>query len=642
MGKPYESELARLSAVYDWAMAVDIRPTTDLIDALAEQPLLAVGSGGSLTAAVAACYFHQRYAQKLAHAVTPMDAVSLPTLHDIGVLMTTGGGRNPDVLGCFRRLVEREPRQFGVICATENTPLSDLAGTYRYVRTHEFALPSGKDGFIATNSLVATIVLLARSYQELYGDEKSMPDEFSALWGPHTNSDESLRRIESAADAVMDFDSLVVLYGPTGFPAALDIESKCSETGLANVQLADYRNFAHGRHHGLSIKSAETAVLAIVTDEDRKLALKTLSLLPATIKVTSISVDGRGCRALVAALVSLIHWVGARGRGRHIDPGRPSVASFGRKLYHLSSFRAREAPRATALAIERKTRRSITRLAAAGALQLWDAAVHAAVDRYAHARFSSVVFDYDETLCPARCRMQRDMAAAIERLLFEGILVGIATGRGKSVREDLVAHLPRKHWESIWIGYYNGGQIATLADDSAPDKTLPVHEGLERFVSSIESDERLSALMELDRRSSQITVFPIASRRDDVWEALQELCRGAEQTLVRSTHSFDILAPGVSKLNVVRKVAEVLDVTESPTVLRIGDLGRWPGNDHELLADEYGLSVDQVSSHPAQCWNFAPAGHRGTQATLDYLNVLICSDGAATLDLRRLGVKDGT
>ena len=228
-------------------------------------------------------------------------------------------------------------------------------------------------------------------------------------------------------------------------------------------------------------------------------------------------------------------------------------------------------------------------------------------------------------------------------LLFEGILVGIATGRGKSVRKGprpLTFHV--KHWESIWIGYYNGGQIATLADDSAPDKTLPVHEDLERFVSSIESDERLSALMELDRRSSQITVFPIASRRDDVWEALQELCRGAEQTLVRSTHSFDILAPGVSKLNVVRKVAEVLDVTESPTVLRIGDLGRWPGNDHELLADEYGLSVDQVSSHPAQCWNFAPAGHRGTQATLDYLNALICSDGAATLDLRRLGVKDGT
>ena len=408
------------------------------------------------------------------------------------------------------------------------------------------------------------------------------------------------------------------------------------------MQLADYRNFAHGRHHGLNVNSAETAVLAIVTDEDREIAFKTMSLLPTAIKVTSISVDGRGCRALVASLVSLIYWVGARGRGRQMDPGRPSVASFGRKLYHLSSFRAREAPRATVLAIERKTRTSITRLAAAGALELWDAAVQAAVGRYAHARFCSVVFDYDGTLCPAGCRMHRDMAAAIERLLFEGILVGIATGRGKSVREDLVAHLSRKHWESVWIGYYNGSQIATLADDSVPDKTLPVHEDLERLVSLIEADKRLSTLMELERRSSQITVFPKASRWDDVWEVLQELCRGGNQPLVRSTHSFDILAPGVSKLDVVRKVAEVLGVTESPTVLRIGDLGKWPGNDHELLADEYGLSVDQVSFHPAQCWNFAPAGHRGIQATLDYLNVLICSDGAATLDLRRLGVKDGT
>ena len=638
MGKLYESELAQLSAVYDWTMAVDIRPTRDLIGALAGQPLLAIGSGGSLTAAVAACYFHQGYAQKLAHAVTPMEAVSLPTLHDVGVLMTTGGGRNPDILGCFRRLVEREPQQFGVICATQNTPLSDLAGAYWYVRTHEFSLPSGKDGFIATNSLVATIVLLARSYQALYGGEESLPNNFSDLWGPHANPDESLRRIDSVAEAVMDFHSLVVLYGPTGFPAALDLESKCSETGLANVQLADYRNFAHGRHHGLSVKSAETAVLAIVTDDDRELALKTLSLLPTAIRATSISVNGHGCRALVASLVSVIHWVGARGRSRRMDPGRPAVAAFGRKLYHLRSFRARKAPRATALAIERKTRTSITRLAATGALQRWDAAMHAAVGRFAHARFGAVVLDYDGTLCPAGHRMHRDMAVAIERLLFEGILVGIATGRGKSVREDLVAHLPHKHWESVWIGYYNGGQIATLSNDSVPDKTLPVHEDLERFVSLIEADEQLSAMMKLDQRSSQITVFPRAFHQNDVWEALQDLCRADNQPLVRSTHSFDILAPSVSKLNVVRKIAEVLGVTDSPTVLRIGDLGRWPGNDHELLADEYGLSVDQVSCHPAQCWNFAPAGHRGTQATLDYLEALSCSNGAASLDLKRLDV----
>ena len=169
-------------------------------------------------------------------------------------------------------------------------------------------------------------------------------------------------------------------------------------------------------------------------------------------------------------------------------------------------------------------------------------------------------------------------------------------------------------------------------------RTLPVHENLERFVSLIEADEQLSALMKLDQRSSQITVFPRALHQDDVWEALQDLCRACNQPLVRSTHSFDILAPSVSKLNVVRKIAEVLGVTDSPTVLRIGDLGRWPGNDHELLADEYGLSVDQASCHPAQCWNFAPAGHRGTQATLDYLDALSCSNGAASLDLKRLDV----
>jgi hypothetical protein len=110
-----------------------------------------------------------------------------------------------------------------------------------------------------------------------------------------------------------------------------------------------------------------------------------------------------------------------------------------------------------------------------------------------------------------------------------------------------------------------------------------------------------------------------------------------QHELVRSTHSVDILRSGVSKVNLVSKIEKQLAESVCGEVLRVGDLGRWPGNDYQLLAHEFGLSVDQVSLNPRTCWNLAPAGHRGTQATLDYLDALTLSHSFAGFDPAKLG-----
>ncbi len=57
-------------------------------------------------------------------------------------------------------------------------------------------------------------------------------------------------------------------------------------------------------------------------------------------------------------------------------------------------------------------------------------------------------------------------------------------------------------------------------------------------------------------------------------------------------------------------------------VLRIGDRGRWPGNDFSLLDSAHSLSADEVSPDPKGAWNLALVGHRGSQATLGYLRKL--------------------
>jgi hypothetical protein len=72
-------------------------------------------------------------------------------------------------------------------------------------------------------------------------------------------------------------------------------------------------------------------------------------------------------------------------------------------------------------------------------------------------------------------------------------------------------------------------------------------------------------------------------------------------------------------------------------VLRIGDRARWPGNDFALLASPHGLSADEVSPDPGAAWNFAPAGHRGAQATLGYLRQLSPIQGALRLTQKPAG-----
>jgi hypothetical protein len=91
-----------------------------------------------------------------------------------------------------------------------------------------------------------------------------------------------------------------------------------------------------------------------------------------------------------------------------------------------------------------------------------------------------------------------------------------------------------------------------------------------------------------------------------------------------------VLPPGVGKLAVVDEVKQ--RVPKGTEVLCIGDLGAWPGNDSALLSHWPSLSVDEVSASMATCWNIAPAGMRGADVVLLYLQALRVSKGKATID----------
>jgi hypothetical protein len=47
-------------------------------------------------------------------------------------------------------------------------------------------------------------------------------------------------------------------------------------------------------------------------------------------------------------------------------------------------------------------------------------------------------------------------------LLEGGFALGIATGRGKSVREALWAALPKRLWPLVAVAFYNGAIVSPL------------------------------------------------------------------------------------------------------------------------------------------------------------------------------------
>jgi fructoselysine-6-P-deglycase FrlB-like protein len=631
LGKPYDSELNQLPETYRWAANAPIDRLVKSLCAASSLPLLAVGSGGSFTTAEFAAALHRERTGALASAQTPMEASAASLdLRSMAVLLATAGGKNPDALGAFQRLVVREPRRFLVLCMSVRSPLARLAAKYRFVDCLEEDLPSGKDGFLATNSLLASVVLLTRAYAEAFGAPDRLPASLLELFGTAAPGD-GVQLLDEYCQPLWRRDTLVVLYGPWTRPAAVDLESKFTEAALGNVRAADYRNFAHGRHHWLAKRPGESAVLAFVTDEDEDLASRTLAPVPGDIPVLRLRIPFRGATAAVAALAQTLFVVGSAGRARRIDPGRPGVPGFGRRIYHLRAFADDRTggpaiPPEEVVAIERKSRQAVVTLASQGRLDSWREAYAAFVRGLAEASFRGVVFDYDGTICDEADRykgLSSVVGRELARLLREGAVLGIATGRGKSVRQALCERIPRKYWGRIIVGYYNGGDIKML-DGALPDDTEQVADALEPLKKLLQRHPLLPKLAEFEWRLPQIKVEPrTGSVAESVWRLLQQLVYGLAipgVMAVRSSHSMDVLAPGVSKRSVLERVAEMLGKEQPSPLLRIGDRGQWSGNDFCLLSDPYALSVDEVSEDPATCWNVAPAGTRCVQACLHYLH----------------------
>ena len=496
--------------------------------------------------------------------------------------------------------------------------------------------PAGKDGFLATNSLLGFTALLTRAYAAEFGSDADWPEAIACLKRLLRDTAGALQSWEADTIQLWTRSTTLVLHGPSTRIGAIDLESKFTEAALGHLKLADYRNFAHGRHHWLAKRSETSAVLAFVTDADRALAERTLDLIPKDVPQARILFDGGPSAVALASLLAALRITEWAGRAHGIDPGRPGVPEFGRKIYNLRLPRTRRIARLPCLtarraaAIARKARVAPGDLATFDDLGHWRNALTAFLARLSDARFGGVVLDYDGTVVDTRRRSEPadpEMVSELVRVAGAGARIGIATGRGASVRRDLRTRLPRALWPLVLVGYYNGAEIASLDDEGAPNGSRSVCDALQPLADALRCQPAISNCARQEDRPFQITLEATRAMSGKwLWDLAHEaiLTTGAQDvTVMSSSHSVDIVAPGVSKLNVVRRLREM--VGDEP-ILAIGDRGRWPGNDHALLSGPFALGVDEINVDPATCWHLGKPGQRGPTVTLEYLSSLEVQD----------------
>lgn len=627
VGRPYRKQIEEIPSTVAWAGGLEVGDLRESLLHFAGKDLIAVGSGGSHAAAIFAAQLHEATLGGTGKGLTPLEALSRPASPNTVVLLLSGRGNNPDILRSFEVLSGRAYMEVAALCATRGSPLSRLMSEHGHF-VFEFQPPGGRDGFLATKSLVATLVILARAYASVV--DQVLP-EMSTGEPARQWFDSELMKVVASRDTIF---ALTEGWGAT---AAQDFESRFTEASLSNVSVTDYRNFGHGRHHWFDRRRLSSAIVSFETPKAQRLASKTLSLLPDAIPTLRVQSPHDGPMGAIELVCASLELGLVAGNVHGVDPGRPTIADFGRRLYR--GFPAMPPKNVSTGWIERKA--AALGIPPTSNRNILENALETYLQRLASAHIRGLAVDYDGTLCsPSNRFLGMDTSIQIElrRILSHNIPLAIATGRGKSAHSQLRDAIPVEFWHQVILGLYNGGAILTLDQDIEAQQTL------DSDLRTVESPLRqLSQIIpiQVSPKSQQISIhvppgFSLPTVRNAIEETIKPI---APSLQVRaSSHSIDVLPNHISKGLLVNALSNTLAAPVGvDDIVRIGDRGSIVGNDFELLNAGLSLSCGEVSADLKACWNLAPGGAVGTSATLAYLRALSCdASGTARFNVSQI------
>lgn len=588
------------------------------------RPAIAVGSGGS---AVTAAYF-ARCRETLGGAVTqvmtPMEfALGPGDLECADVWLFSAGADNADFRAALESAGTR--RAARIVVVTRRADAAEtLAGETGDPAVFAVPVASVKDGFLATHSLVSSVVGLLLSSNMASSDPvENLAEAFRSAARLQLDA-EHRHRAADLFSSLTPGDTLLIVADPQLASIAKLLETSAWEASLCPVQLTDFRNFAHGRHTWLHHHPERTIVLALAGHDSAELWANMARHLPSSVREIGADFGNCGRFANALGLLQGLVWIEAMGSAAGIDPGKPGFADFGRALYsdgallHLAQGLEPALRQKRAAQLERDD-------PAASPLGIHTVHRDRAV-RLSEASIGGIVFDYDGTIVSTDRREEppaTELIAELTRLHRLGVRLAIASGRGGSAGERLREVFPPEMHSDVLMGYYNGGYIRSLDIDIREEPPRESPEIVETAAWLARRSDLFSKPFEGERCRVQVSIqvdhIADLERFHRELATCAPIASGAVR-MTRSGHSVDLIPANSSKTNVAAQVAQ--DLAGDIVVLRIGDQGSRHGNDNELLSHPFGISVKDVCGREDGCWSLFGAALTGPDALLRLLTAL--------------------
>ena len=617
MGKTFEKEINSLDVIYESAINCNCDIITNFIKKYRNTSFLLVGSGGSYSVASAMEMFCTRIGI-IAKCVTPLELSQYEAqIKSCAVIIFSAGGKNSDSLNAYKYVSELEASGILSICMCLNSKLKSLQHNNIHNYFFEYDMPIHKDGYLAVESLISSIVILSKSFYEISGDEFFLQKKKTVS-----------KSLGQKLNCFQRNNTILVLYCGILKPVAIDMESKFGEAAISNIQILDLRNFAHGRHFWLASRGSDTSIIILEDKTFSKLIESTLKLLPKEIPILRYTMEENDINNLLSAYEFMFKLVNSFSLNRGVDPGRPKIPEFGKKLYHISYNYSntqflREARKDPVL---RGLYRKFGMQNDFGKYYEYGQKYY---DRIINHKFKGIIFDYDGTLYVKGSSIEdeKKLFAILNKILENQIPIGIATGRGKSIRTELQAKIKKEFWGNILISYYNGSCFGLLNENGIPNKKdleMP-----KSFLNLINQLNSISHDVDIIKKEN-VNPFQITIVGDELNDYHNIICETlnsySDIKYFYSDHSMDIISKESGKKNSLQQ--SYFAKLSLDDILKIGDSGHNSGNDYELLSDINSLSVDSCSNSLEYCWNFSKLGLRNLQATLSILsNIIIIDDG---------------
>lgn len=304
---------------------------------------------------------------------------------------------------------------------------------------------------------------------------------------------------------------------------------------------------------------------------------------------------------------------------KHLDAAKPSVPEFGKAIYSEPSILGLTEGMDTPW-----KRKANINTKSGWTDHQWITAERTIRRTLRQTVFHGLLLDFDGTVVS---NPQQSAANWVKEwlttLLDNGSILGIASGRGGSLKDALHSIIPEKYQDCVLVGYYNGGLLLPLSK-SLNTETLPPSQALCKIIAATKIHKQIQSLTNNSKPGPlQYVLYPksgisVKILAEEISMLVNTLSLNLEVRILCSNHSVDICPVTSSKRNVLEAMMSKCQGDQSRAILCIGDKGNQGGNDCDVLDSPFGLSVADISERPEACWNLLPQNLSGPEGLRYY------------------------